>query len=215
MKLKRLFGFLSPKSNNFFPLFIEVADNLVLASENLVKLLTNAGQITSPDLLNRLKVIEAIGDFKTRAIMTELNLNFITPFDRSDIHDLARSIDEVVDLIYKTSKRIHSYKLSPVPEEIVQIAELIHRSNKEIQNILSSVKKLNDFKDHIGSLRKISAMERQVDEIYQGYLTKVFDQEVNAIELFKKRDILFRLEKTIDQCDEVGKIFSCLVVKMG
>ncbi|MEI7828941.1 MAG: DUF47 family protein [Prolixibacteraceae bacterium] len=215
MILNRLFGYLSPKSNNFFPLFIEVANNLVLASENLLKLLTNAGKITSPEILNRLKEIETIGDLKTKALSTELKLNFITPFDRSDIHALARSIDDVVDQIYKASKRIHSYKLSPVPEEIVQIAELIHSSNQEIQKILTSVKRLNDFKDHIGSLRKISAMERQVDEIYQGYLAKVFDQEVDAIELIKKRDLLNRLEKTIDKCDEVGKIFSGLIVQMG
>ena len=51
--------------------------------------------------------------------------------------------------------------------------------------------------------------------IYQEYLSKLFDTEINAIDLIKKRDILTTLEKAIDKCDDVSNIFSSLIVKMG
>lgn len=211
----KIFGFLLPKSSNFFPLFIKGADNLVVASGKLVDLLGTADYPDRQVLISQMKEIQHNGDIYNLAVLKELNLNFITPFDKEDIHALANAIHEVVDCIYTTSRRIHSYRLFAVPEEIFQIADLIHDSSKEIQKVLRTVKTLNDFKVHVGSIRNISEMEQQVDDIYQSFLSKLFDQEADAIELFKKRDILINLEKTIDKCDEVGKIFSGLIVKMG
>ena len=39
MNLDKIFGFLVPKDRKFFPLFIEAADNLVVASDLLIKLM--------------------------------------------------------------------------------------------------------------------------------------------------------------------------------
>jgi hypothetical protein len=124
-------------------------------------------------------------------------------------------MDGVVDYINAASKRIHFYKLSIFPEEFVMIADIIHTANKEIQIVLRSVKNVNDFKEHAASCEKISDMESQVDDIYQSYLANLFEYEVNAIDLIKKRDILTALEKAIDKCDDVANVFSTLAVKMG
>ena len=39
MNLDKIFGFLVPKDRKFFPLFIQAADNLVVSSELLIKLM--------------------------------------------------------------------------------------------------------------------------------------------------------------------------------
>ena len=54
-----------------------------------------------------------------------------------------------------------------------------------------------------------------VDSIYQEYLSFLFEQEENAVDLIKKRDILTTLEKAIDKCDDIANIFTALIVKMG
>jgi hypothetical protein len=74
---------------------------------------------------------------------------------------------------------------------------------------------VNDFKDYTASCEKISDMESEVDDIYQAYLASLFENEINAIDLIKKRDILTALEKAIDKCDDVANVFSTLTVKMG
>jgi uncharacterized protein Yka (UPF0111/DUF47 family) len=124
-------------------------------------------------------------------------------------------MDDVVDYIHAASKRIHFYKVSNFPEEFIQIADRIHSANKEIQNVLRSVRSVNDFKNYVQNCEKISEYESEVDDIYQEYLSRLFDEEINAIDLIKKRDILTTLEKAIDKCDDVGNIFSSLIVKMG
>lgn len=215
MKLDKIFGFLVPKDRKFFPLFNQAADNLVLASELLIKLIRESDLEKRKEYMKLIKDAEHTGDEITRNLLTELNGTFITPFDREDIHELVDKIDSIIDYINAASKRILFYKLATFPNEFVEIADLIHSSNKEIQLVLRAVKNVNDFKLHEESCRKISSMESQVDDIYQQYLASLFETEINAIDLIKKRDILTALEKAIDKCDDVSKVFTTLIVKMG
>ena len=215
MKLDKIFGFLVPKDRKFFPLFNEAADNLVLASELLIKLIREADLNKRQEYMKAIKDAEHVGDNITRKLMDELNGTFITPFDREDIHELVSKMDGVVDYINAASKRIDFYKLSTFPDEFVLIADIIHSANKEIQLVLRSVKNANNFKDYLASYEKISDFESQVDDIYQSYLGNLFEQEFNAIDLIKKRDILTALEKAIDKCEDVSNVFSTLAVKMG
>jgi hypothetical protein len=215
MKLDRIFSYLVPKDRKFFPLFIEVANNLVVASEIFIKLLDE----TDPD--KRVKYIkdisdaEHLGDDLTRKLMKELNATFITPFEREDIHVLVDKMDSIVDLLHGASKRIQMYNVSVFPKEFIQIADIIHLAVLEIQLVLKNVKDVNDFKLYIDSCTKISNLETEVDDIYQSFLANLFENEIDAVELIKKRDILTALEKAIDRCDDVAKVFSTLIVKMG
>jgi uncharacterized protein Yka (UPF0111/DUF47 family) len=215
MELDRIFSFLVPKDRKFFPLFNEVADNLVVSSELFIKLLDESDQIKRTEFIKAISDAEHVGDDLTRKLMKELNGTFITPFEREDIHVLVDSMDSVVDLIHGASKRIHMYNLSVFPMEFMQIALIIHAAVLEIQMILRNVKNVNDFKLYLNSCIKISDMESEVDDIYQSFLANLFENEMNAIELIKKRDILVALEKAIDRCDDVAKVFSTLIVKMG
>ncbi len=215
MKLDKIFGFMVPKDHKFFPLFNDAADNLVLASELLIKLVRERDLSQRLEYMRQIKEVEHVGDEITRMLLKELNGTFITPFEREDIHQLSITMDDIVDYIHSSSKRINLYKLASIPEEFVWIADRIHSANKEIQNILRCVRSVNDFRNHLQGIEKISEYESEVDDIYQQHLSKLFEEEANAIDLIKKRDILTSLEKAIDKCDDVGNIFSSLVVKMG
>ena len=81
--------------------------------------------------------------------------------------------------------------------------------------MLRSVKNAGDFNNFQESCIKINNLESTVDDIYQEYLSELFEKETNAIDLIKKRDILASLEKAIDKCDDVANVFSTLIVKMG
>lgn len=215
MELDRIFSFLVPKDHKFYPLFNEVADNLVVASDLLIKLLGEPDLNNRQEYMRAIKEAETHGDALTRNLLKELNSTFITPFERGDIHVLVDKMDGIVDLIHSASKRISIYNLSIFPKEFLQIAAIIQSAVLEIQLVLRNVNNVNDFKLYIKSCTKLSDMETEVDDIYQSYLANLFENENNAIELIKKRDILTALEKAIDKCDDVGNVFSTLIVKMG
>jgi len=215
MNLDKIFGFLLPKDRKFFPLFNEAADNLVLASELLIKLIRENDFAKRDDYIRLIKEAEHKGDDITRNLLDELNGTFITPFDREDIHTLIVTMDDVVDYIHTTSTRIHFYKLPLFPQEFVAIADCIHSANKEIQFVLRSVKTASDFIKSKDSCAKIDAFESEADYLYQEYLSNLFELETNAINLIKKRDILASLEKAIDKCDDVANVFSSIIVKIS
>lgn len=215
MKLDKIFSFLVPKDKKFFPLFIQAAENLVLTSELLVKLIRENDLQKREEYVTAIKKAEKVGDNITHALMDELNSTFITPFDREDIHELASTLDSVVDYIHSTSKRIYFYKLHAFPNEFVTIADLIHDANKEILNVTRDMKDVAGLIKHKDSCIRISEIESEVDDIYQAYLADLFENETNAIDLIKKRDILASLEKAIDKCDDVGDVFAGIMIKMS
>jgi len=215
MNLDKIFGFLVPKDRKFFPLFNQAADNLVVASELLIKLMGENDLAQREVYIKLIKEAEHKGDDITHALLIELNGTFITPFDREDIHQLISTMDDVVDYIHTASTRVHFYKLPIFPEEFVKIADYIHAANKEIQMVLRSVHNASDFLKFTDACARISEFESEVDYLYQEYLSDLFESETNAIDLIKKRDILASLEKAIDKCDDVANVFSSIIVKIS
>jgi uncharacterized protein Yka (UPF0111/DUF47 family) len=215
MNLKMLFSFMVPKDRRFFPLFVQAADNLVDTSELLIKLIREPDIEKRIEYDNAIKLAEHKGDDITKSLLAELNGTFITPFDREDIHELITNIDSIVDLIHTTSTRISRYKLPLFPQEFIKVADCIHTANKEIQFVLRSIKSANDFIRFRDSFDKIIQLEATADDLYQQFIMDLFDKEENAIMLIKKRDILISLEKAMDKCEDVSRIFSSLMVKFG
>jgi predicted phosphate transport protein (TIGR00153 family) len=215
MRLKEFFGFLLPEDRKFFPLFSGAADNLVVASGLLVQLVREKDLSRRPEYIQKIREAEHTGDRFTRSLLNELNGTLITPLDREDIHELINTMDDIVDYIYSASTKISFYRMQELPGDFSRIAERIHSAATEIQYVLSRVRTAADFKNHVESNDKIREFERQVDDIYQEFLTRLFEQEVNPIVLIKKRDILSSLEKAIDKCDDVGNIFATIIIKMG
>ena len=215
MSIKKFFSFMVPKDRRFFPLFVQAADNIVDTSELLIKLIREPDIEKRVEYADAIKVAEHKGDDITKSLLEELNGTFITPFDREDIHELITNIDTIVDLIHTTSTRILRYKLPQFPDEFVKVADCIHSANKEIQFVLRSIKSVNDFRGFQDSYTKISQLEAAADDLYQQFISDLFDTEENAIMLIKKRDILVSLEKAMDKCEDVSVIFSTLMIKFG
>lgn len=215
MSLDRVFGFLVPKNRKFFPLFVESASTLVEGSALLIKLFEEEDVERRDVIIREIKKVEKKADEITAILSNELSATFITPFDREDVHNLINSLDDVIDYIDAAAKRVHFYKVHSFPPEFIQISNLIHNANQEIHRVLSSIKHASDFAKFQEAYQKIDRYETEVDDIYQHFLANLFDFEDNAVELIKKRDILMALEKAIDRCDDVRKVFSTIMVKLS
>lgn len=123
--------YLLPKDRKFFPLFKQATENLVKGSKLLVELV-NAPVEKRRDLIKEIEHVEHIGDNITHMIFNELGRNFITPFDREDIHALTSSIDDVLDLIQGSAKRIELYKVTVISEPMVLLSDIILKGAIEL-----------------------------------------------------------------------------------
>lgn len=213
MKLDKIFQFLVPKDRKFFPLFTEASANLVNCSLEFQKLLNCTDEDQRNELVRNVKKFEKAGDKITVTILDELNATFITPFDREDIQKLANRIDNVVDLINTSAKRIQLYRLVEIPPVFHEMARLVCEASKEIDAVVRGLNKINDIAKYKDHCIRIGELENESDDLNFSYLSEIFDQETNAINLIKKRDVLNSLEKAMDRCEDVADILNTILVK--
>src|SRR4026208_650661 len=114
MAFGNIFSYLVPKDKSFFKLFALASDNLVEISKTFSELISGPLERRG-ELIKKIADLERVGDELTHQIFTELSTNFITPFDREDITYLSSSLDDIVDHIHGSAKRIEAYKVQEIP----------------------------------------------------------------------------------------------------
>src|SRR5438477_4098353 len=122
-----------PKSRAFYDLFEKVAENVALMGTKLKHVIEEPDFDKRASLITQLEDIEHDNDELTHKIFTELGRNFITPFDREDIHYLASALDDIADYIYASAKKINFYRVNPNDMGMQKLAELIEQGANQIR----------------------------------------------------------------------------------
>ena len=202
------------KEKSFFPLFVQSAENIKKASE----LLLEQARESDPDkrriLSHRIKEHETEGDQITGKIVKVLMDAYLTPFDRDDIHELAEIMDTFLDNIRDSSKKIAIYQPKDPSRKLIEIAEYIDKDAAlmvEITKHFDTLRK--DAKVMVQYCDEIKEIEHTVDDIYESYMSNLFEKEQNAIELVKKKNIAQALEDTSDIAKTVSSTIRSIVVK--
>src|SRR3954452_2694220 len=136
-----MFGFMR-KDPTFFTMFSDISKNLTAGALALVDLFDNYH--TRDEKRAEIKRIEHIGDDLTHSVLTKLNQTFITPFDREDIHRLASSLDDVLDLMNAAAERITMYKITEPPAAAAELSKLILLQCEELGRAVSHLRKNGD-----------------------------------------------------------------------
>jgi uncharacterized protein Yka (UPF0111/DUF47 family) len=95
MSLNNIFQFLVPKDKKFFPLFELASTNLIILAEALHEAV-NAPKAEREEYFRKIEELEAEIEEITHRTHLELSRNFITPFDREDIHSLIIAIELLI-----------------------------------------------------------------------------------------------------------------------
>ena len=214
MGVNQFFQFLVPKDKRFPPLFTAAADNLKEASILLLQLIKDYEGIKIDELVKNINEKELEGDKITRKIYDEINHTFITPFDREDIHRLAKNIDDVVDFINRVSQDISLYKPKSLLTAFGELAEIIHLCSIEIVDAMKYISELKENSHLMNACTKISELESKADEINHKAIQGLFKKEKDPIELIKLKDILISLERAVDRAERVADILKVVLVKM-
>ena len=162
----------------------------------------------------KIKAYEKKGDNTLVQIFEELNTTFITPFDREDIHNLANSLDDVMDFINSCAKKIMLYRPKQIPESTLILAQLVDKASDivlQAVNELSNVKKnAKNIKELCNELHEV---ENAADEVFEEFISNLFANERDNIEVTKLKEIMQELEKATDAAEGVGKIIKTIIVK--
>jgi uncharacterized protein len=199
---------LIPRDNSFYDMFSKMSENLILGAQVLVALF--AEYSTAEEKTKEIRRIENVGDEMTHGILKKLNQTFITPFDREDIHRLASSIDDVLDLIKAAGDRVILYNIAQAPAAAGQLSHLILRQTEELGKAVSLLQKNGHVLDHCV---EINRLENEADEVSQTAIGYLFDTEKDPINLIRIKELLEVLERATDKAEDAADVLESVVLK--
>ncbi len=211
-------SFFVPKEKKFFVMLRALADNVLHGANLLKEFIFKYDKSDFEERKERVHIITDIEhkcDDITHSIISELNKSFVTPFDREDIHHMTSLLDDVMDLMLVSARRMDIYKLKKVPKSMVHKTEIIHSCAKEM---LESIKNLNNLKKIGPHCIRINTLENEADYIHSEALSELFNSnkhKKDPIEIVKLKEIEEILEKTIDKFEEVSFVLENIVIKHG
>jgi uncharacterized protein len=212
--LDLIFHALLPKDKKFFPLFDQATANMVVIAKALETAL-KADALTRIQSHEEIDRLERQGDEITHAIVNEAILTFVVPFDREDIQQLAIAIDDVVDYIYGTSKRIDLYKIHQISPVMIRLSEIIVKSAEELQQAvfnMRSLRKMGTVKMH---LHKIHTYENEADTLMNNAIADLFKNETDAMEILKMKEVISFLENATDKCEDAANVIESVMIKFS
>jgi len=201
------------KSNRekFYDLFEELADKLEEGGKLFTEIIGNYEY--SEFKVGKLKEIEHEADHITHQVYKRMHKFFLTPLDREDIFSLANKMDSVLDEIESAAVRMYLYRMKEPSKELVQITGILIEAISKIRKIVFSVRKKQDAPLILKLCVEINTLENDADQIFRAAMVQLFEEEKDAIELIKVKDIMGRIETAIDNCEDVSNIIEGIVLK--
>lgn len=213
MKLDRLIQALLPSDEKFYLLLEESAQNIVNASEVLVKLSKSRTEREQHRSITQLKELEHKGDDISHKIFHELNSTFVTPFDREDIHHLTSSLDDILDHMDGSANRFALYKLKKCPSQMTQLIEVLHQSIVELHKGVHLLRHVHEYDTFQVVFKSIHQYENDADTLFEQAVADLFEKERNAITVIKLKEIYVGLETATDKCEDVANVMEGIVIK--
>jgi len=201
---------LIPREEKFYNDFQALADELKKGARLLEAMLAPDQPIWSK--ADEIKEVEHKCDFLTHGIIQRLNRTFVTPLDREDIHELARSLDDVMDSIDATATVIRLYRLTTVRFGARELAQIITASTDQVRLALGA---LEQHKGLLVHAIEINRLENEADRIHSQAVSQLFDDEKDPLAVMKWKETLDFLENATDRCEDVANVLEGVMVKHG
>jgi predicted phosphate transport protein (TIGR00153 family) len=204
---------LLPRDEKFFDLFTAVATFTVEAArlqQDLLRAETNRRGV----IVDQIKRLEHQADQVTHDVVTRLDRVFITPLDREDIHELASRLDDVMDLVDGTARRLLIFHAGAAPDGAMLIADVIARATVQLQTAVAALEK-NTGRTVLDACIQVKRLEEEGDSLYHEWVGRLFEGQPDALQVIKWKEIYDNLEKTLDYIEDAGNVLESISIKHG
>lgn len=213
MKISDIFSFMVRKNSLFFDLFAEDTANLLVQAKVFHQMFQLTDQDQIINCVREIKDLEQKGDDITHQIFMELSENFITPFDREDIHALATSIDDIADNINGCASRIQLYNVREFSKTMELMSEVLLKQVVEIDAALKDMQNMKNEKRVREAIVRINSLENHADDLFEESIARLFAEASDPLELIKVKDVLSSIETATDKCEDVSNVLESILVK--
>lgn len=200
---------LTPRTGEFFVLFARAGENALEVArlvERRFREHPNSG-ITQ----EQVKAAETAGDVVTRDLITLLNTQYLTPFDRDDIYMLATEIDDVVDYLEEASDLLGLYGVEMPTRHAVEQCQILVKAVEQLATACENLKGMRGVQQ---ALIEVKLLEDQGDRVLRDALASLFrDGRIDPLIVIRWKDIYEALERALDACETAANVIANIVVK--
>lgn len=200
---------LVPKTSEFYELFAQAGRNALESTrllEQRIREFPNSS-VTQADV----KELEHVGDLITHDIIQLLNTQYVTPFDRDDIYELATAVDDVVDHVEHTSDLLGLYNIEVPTRHSLEQARILTRAAEQLDALLADLKGRRNVQQRLVDLK---AAEDDGDRVGRDAIAALFvDPRIDPLIVIRWKDIYEALEDAIDACETAGNVVGNIAVK--
>jgi len=197
------------KDEKFFKIFCEMSGHILEAAKILDTMFRDP-EAELVELLAKINDLEHKGDELTHRVIDELNKTFITPIDREDLHDLSKALDDVLDMINVTADRLVLFRIKMPINEVKEMSGILLNQVKEISAAIFS---LQDDEKVVNRCIEINRLENDADRLFQVAIGRLFEEEKDAIEVIKRKEIIDHIEIATDKAEDVANVLETIIVK--
>jgi predicted phosphate transport protein (TIGR00153 family) len=197
-----------PKDGRYFDRFVDMARRIHEGAEILNRFFE--GESGAGPVADQIKRLEHECDEISHEILRGIDQTFITPIDREDIHQLAVRLDDVIDLIDGTVRRLSLFKVTQPTLLSRPLSRIVVKATRELVEAVSDLRRQKGVIEHCIQIKKL---ENEGDVAYHEAVASLFADPTNPIEVIKWKDIYDNLERCIDQCAGVAHVLESVVLK--
>jgi len=203
---------LMPKSDDFFSDFEAQADAVVEGTKLLKGLLEDFSDV--PQKVAAIKAVEHRADDITHRAFARLHTQFITPFDRAEIHRLLSRIDDVLDLADAAAERLGLYDIEQVLPEARELAAVLVAQAEKMAEVVRGLRTFrNDSGAVLAGCREINALENQADSLTRRTMAKLFRRGSDPLTVVKWKEIIDLIESATDRAEDVANVIEGVVLE--
>ena len=197
-----------PRDEKYFERFTEIARRVHDGAKALDQFF--GGQSEIPVVAEKVKALEHECDTLSHEILHAIDKTFITPIDREDIHRLAVRLDDVIDLIDGTARRVLLFNIRQPTPHSRRLSQIIVQATFEVVEAVADLRKQKGVIPHC---IRIKQFENEGDVAFQDAVASLFSNSIEPIEVIKWKDVYENMERCLDQCEAVAHVLESVVLK--
>lgn len=203
-----MFSKLFPRKTLFFDFFEMHVALIVKAAECLLEGISNHRSI-----LTTIKELEHQADEVTQQCVEALHKTFITPIDRDLIFSLIERMDDIMDSIDAATDCLLVYKISDFSSDFINLCNVLIDAVREVQIGISGLRNLKKGVPIRNACREIYRLEHEADLSLRNALKSLFEEEQDARQIIKLKDLYEYLEAATDRCADVANVMEGILLE--
>jgi uncharacterized protein Yka (UPF0111/DUF47 family) len=202
---------LMPRSDDFFDDFEKLAAATVEGTRLFKALLDDFTDVARK--VQAIKDVEHRGDDITHRAFERLHTQFITPFDRPEIHRLLSRIDDVLDLADAATERLGLYEITAVLPDARELAAVLVAAAETMQQAVRGLRDVKNPKAVLDACKQVNVYENRGDTLVRRAIADLFKSGLDPLSVMKWKEILDLVEDAIDRAEDVANVIEGVVLE--